>query len=152
MDNDATRYGACQAYGCPLFGSIGDAGRWVCFCHYGRPLAAYDDVTRELRGPLAPVVEAVLLIRRCYADFFSSPETFREIRAGLLAFGRPDLCYSDTTDRYARCWLARLEAVLIDATAAVGFVHAPAPRAPLVPVIGPTHIAGFLPDQPGDDE
>jgi hypothetical protein len=68
MNADGTAWGMCAAYGCPLLGTVGDAGKWVCCCHFNIGGAANDAITAELHRQ-KPLVDRVLSLRATHAGY-----------------------------------------------------------------------------------
>lgn len=138
------RFGMCAAYGCPLAGSIGNDGKWYCFCHANRPSSDNDRITRILRDDYEWLVQTTLEIRgdRVSKDW---PQIYRNIQARLVRAGRSDLLLSQKDEsphkagyRNPIVWLLRLERELIEATE-TGHVKKIPTTVQTAPVIGPTH-------------
>jgi hypothetical protein len=151
-DSNGQAWGMCAAFGCPLFGTLGHDGQWYCFCHAGKPSVFNDAITRELRERQMPVVEATLSIRRHFSSFYDAPDAYRAIQNKLIGMDRRDLLFNangkDTPPSppcrpgmkpVVKMWLARLEAVLIEATAEIGQQKRISSAVPTAKVIGPTH-------------
>lgn len=80
---DGTAWGICAAYGCPLLGTVGNGGKWFCFCHSHANHALNDAITAEINRN-RPLVDEILLLRASggsYADL-------RAIEAQLLDLTR----------------------------------------------------------------
>lgn len=60
---DGTVWGMCAAYGCPLTGSFGVAGKWFCCCHFRASGSTNDAITAEIHRH-RNLVDAALLARR----------------------------------------------------------------------------------------
>lgn len=149
--NDAGVWGMCAAFGCPLLGSLGRAGEWMCACHYDADSANFQAITRAIRDR-EPVAASALDIRRFHvADDW--PKAYRGVQARLLAAGRSDLLRR--SDEGVGGWLARLEGELIGAVREMDHVpRGPRYGTPLVPtatITGPTHASGYMPYAGHDD-
>ncbi|WP_434107672.1 hypothetical protein [Paraburkholderia caffeinilytica] len=117
------RWGLCVCPGCPLLGTLGRGGEWVCFCHFDADWGARDFVTAVIRRHFA-VYRAVLDVRR---GFVSErwPQAYREAQQRLIESGYADLL-PDARDvspyrpghPIVQQWLARLERFLRDAVRA----------------------------------
>ncbi|CAG9265725.1 hypothetical protein BDI4_910060 [Burkholderia diffusa] len=123
-----SRWGFCEAYGCPLLGTFGRGGRSWCFCHFEIDASANDAVTHIIRNHWA-VYSSVLDV---HAWFGSDdwPRVYRSVQQRLLDAGRVDLLPDERDASPYRPgrpimqqWLARLEHFLFDA------VHAALRRA-----------------------
>lgn len=68
MSADGVVWGMCEAYGCPLLGSYGVGGKWLCCCHFRAPVAAFDGITAEIHRHRG-LVDAALLARRTGAGY-----------------------------------------------------------------------------------
>jgi hypothetical protein len=162
-DTTGQAWGMCAAFGCPLFGTLGHDGQWYCFCHAGKPSVFNDAITRELRERQMPIVEATLSIRRHFSSFYDAPEAYRAIQNKLIGMDRRDLLFNangkDTPPSppcrpgmkpVVKMWLARLEAVLIEACAEIGQQKRIATTVQTAKVIGPTHASNFHPYADGE--
>ncbi|MGF6968147.1 hypothetical protein OKW43_005175 [Paraburkholderia sp. WC7.3g] len=114
------RWGFCEAYGCPLFGTVGRAGKWLCFCHFEADAGANDVVTRIIRGHFA-VYRSVVDVRRGLVSE-RWPLVRREVQQRLVESGYADLLPDERDASPYRAgrpntpqWLARLERFLLDA-------------------------------------
>lgn len=67
MSTDSTMWEECTANGCPLFGSYGVSGKWLCCCHFRAPVAAFDWITAEVNRN-RNLVDTALLARRTGAS------------------------------------------------------------------------------------
>ena len=80
---DGTAWGMCSAYGCPLPGTVGDAGKWFCFCHFNRDPTARDAITAELHRQ-KPLVDHSLHLRATYAHY----RDILDVESRLIALTR----------------------------------------------------------------
>lgn len=144
MNDSDARPGMCAAYGCPLFATVGDSGKWVCACHFGRSGATNDPITATLKANLH-IVNAVIDIRA-----WSGRDEWATVKQGiskaLRAADRLDLLPSDT-DITVWSWLARLELELISLTAGVGQQMRLPATVPTAHVVGPTHATEHFSEQ-----
>jgi hypothetical protein len=147
MKNESAQ-GACAAYGCPLSGSLGRGDQWMCFCHYDADANAFQAITKAIRD-LEPVTVSTLEIRRYFGtDEWTS--AYRGVQRRLIEANRRDLLINGD-DVSVKAWLARLETEILDACQNLkGARHTP-PTVGTVPVIGPTHIAGYIEKTTGDN-
>lgn len=148
MSTDQSAPGMCSAYGCPLFATVGAAGKWVCFVH-AHCQGNNDAVTAELRRHM-PIVNAILDTRRfAYTDEW--PTVKQGIAQALRAANRSDMLPAaiDSTNGSGtpemRRWLQRLERELLTVTTGIGVQATFATTTPTAPVVGPTHASGFHP-------
>jgi hypothetical protein len=127
MSERDARWGFCEAYGCPMFGVYGVAGKWFCCCHFQADHAVNDAITAELNRHLW-IVESTLEIRRFY-----NSEEWLTVAAGiekrLRDRERKDLCAGFPDE-----WLGRLESVLTAMCREIGRQQ----HLPIGGVIGPT--------------
>lgn len=145
------RWGMCAAYGCPLPGSIGNEGRWYCYCHAGRATEANDRITRALQD--------LDFIVQCTIDLRGSrgtkewPTIYRNMQQRLIRAGRPDLLLGTKDEppnkpgvQNLTMWLMRLERELVDAAAGKDLrpVNATVPTAQ---VVGPKHAMQHYTEQ-----
>jgi hypothetical protein len=136
MNDSDARPGVCAAYGCPLFATVGDGGKWVCCCHFGRSGATNDPVTAALKANIH-VVNAIIDIRRWYGkDEWATVK--QGISKALRAADRRDLLPADS-DITVISWLNRLERELIEITATTGEQMRIPATVPTAHVVGPTH-------------
>jgi hypothetical protein len=143
--NDDSRPGMCAAYGCPLFGSMGNEGKWFCFCHVNRAHVSNDVITSTLKAHMH-IVNATIDIRR-WANQRNEWSTVKQgIAKALRAADRNDLLPADT-DITVWAWLSRLEMVLIDLTGHVGEQRALPNPVPTAHVVGPTHATEHYSEQ-----
>lgn len=151
MSSDDSRIGMCEAYGCPLFASVGDGGKWVCCCHYGRNGATNDAVTAVLKANMH-IVNAVRDIRQFgYTDDWATvrsgiAKAFREANRLDLLPGEAD-CLGDKRTPEKRAWLGRLERTLIHLTAGTGEQLRLPATVPTAHVVGPTHATEHFSEQ-----
>jgi hypothetical protein len=68
MSDENLRPGMCSAYGCPLMGTLGEDGKWHCFCHVRKPHSLNDAITAEINRN-RPLVDAILLTRNTGAGY-----------------------------------------------------------------------------------
>lgn len=139
MSGEERPGGLCAAYACPLFGSIGRAGQWVCFCHANADSAVWQEVTRLIREN-EPIAASALDIRRFrFTDDW--PNAYRGIAKRLRDANRADMLPSANADGsphhehsavIVTQWLTRLERELLRAVEHVKPAHAP--QYGLVPV------------------
>ena len=155
--------GLCSAFDCPLFGSLGRGGQWVCFCHLNADSAVWAEVTRLVREN-EPIAASTLDIRRFYQSD-EWPSAYRGIVKRLRDAGREDLLPSPEKDAspyrpgkvIVRQWLARLERELERICESVkprhtpmyGMTPVPMPTAP-VPM--PTRAIEHVPRYYRDNE
>jgi hypothetical protein len=138
-DAQGTAWGMCEAFGCPLLGTMGGEGRWYCFCHVNRPSNFNDAITRVLREQEGPVVDLTLVIRR---DSLSGKWSKEAAAAVVELRNHPkgeELKFQKGKDISSRSWLYRLERHLVEAVANIGVQQRIQATVPSVPVIGPTH-------------
>ncbi len=141
-------HGRCAAYGCPMPGSLGSGGEWVCFCHHAANSADWQHVTKMLRTNRA-IVRSVCDARR-FLGTSQWSAAYRVIRQRLTEAGHADLLpgHADASPHkpgqaVAVQWLMRLETHLLTlCNASPGIAH----PAPPPTTSGPAHIAGYLPD------
>ncbi|ACC76130.1 hypothetical protein PPMP20_18880 [Paraburkholderia phymatum] len=119
MSDDGFTHGKCAAFGCPLPGSLGVGGEWVCFCHHGAASGRWQNVTRCIRSHEA-LASSISDARR----FLGTPQwqsAYREIRRRLTAAGLADLLPGKADESpcspghpVAVHWLMRMEMHLLD--------------------------------------
>ena len=149
--SDEPKFGACEAFGCPLLGTRGWDGRWYCCAHADRAPGTNDAITNTLRTSWADVVDMTLAIRQDVTGTGRSPEMAAAHRA-MKAAGRTDLIYRKDTDGNLPAYLLRLERALIDAVSNVGRQRQIPLTVPTAPVVGPTHAMTHYRDNEPDDE
>lgn len=162
MSGEDRAGGLCAAFACPLFGSLGRAGQWVCFCHANADSAVWQEVTRIIREN-EPIAASALDIRRFrFSDDW--PSAYRGIAKRLREARRADLLPSAASDgtphREASApiltqWLMRLERELLRACEHVKPQHAPQyglVPVPTAPVPTPKRAIDHVPRYYRDNE
>ncbi|TCG08360.1 hypothetical protein BZM27_12555 [Paraburkholderia steynii] len=152
MSAGGIEHGKCAAFGCPLPGSLGMGGEWVCFCHHGASAAGWQNVTRCIRSHES-LASSISDARR----FLGTPQwssAYRTIRQRLTAAGLADLLPGKADESpcspghpVAVHWLMRMEMHLLglcNAAADAALSH-PAPP-PATRTQGPTPATAYLPD------
>lgn len=153
--------GLCEAYGCPLFGSLGRGGAWVCFCHANADSEVWQEVTRIIRENEAIAASTLDIRRFRFSDDW--PQAYRGIAKRLREADRADLlpnANADGTPHRGNAtilvqWLARLERELVQACEHVKPQHAPRyglVPVPSVPVPVPTRAIDNVPRHYRDNE
>lgn len=131
MSDTGASWGTCEAYGCKLLSTIGQGGKWFCFCHAGSD-GRRDAITAAL-AQHEFLVNATLDVRR----YYGTPDwqtVYRGVHKLLTDNGRVDLLPSKA-DSGVRRWLARLESALVTLTREAGKQQ---PLTPTGTVTGPT--------------
>lgn len=131
-------WGFCEAFGCPLLGTLGSEGRWYCFCHAGKPSVFNDSITHELRENQSQVVDVTLALRRDSIHGNGSSELSKARKALRDHPAAAELAFRKA-DGNATGWLLRLERHLIQATSDIGVQKRIPSTVATAPVIGPTH-------------
>lgn len=137
--SDAT-WGMCEAHGCKLLGTVGQGGKWFCFCHGTGSHARHDAITVVLNRHEF-LVNATLDVRRYYgtADW---EQVYRSVQKLLAENGRPDLLFSQADRGSVRRWLARLESTLLGLVTDTGKQQRIVPTGTVVgPTSAPVHFA-----------
>lgn len=115
-DVENLRPGMCAAYGCPLLGTVGEDGKWYCFCHVRKPHQLNDAITTAIKARQY-LADCGLDIRRFYGtDDWAG--VYRGIQNSLTKHQRPELKRGKTEG--VKAWLSRLEAALIADVAEIG--------------------------------
>lgn len=161
MSDEQRPGGLCSAYACPLFGSQGRAGQWVCYCHANADSAVWQEVTRLIREN-EPIAASTLDIRRFrFTDDW--PSAYRGIAKRLRDAGRADLLPSAQADgspyrehaTIVTQWLTRLERELLRAVENVKPQQAPMyglVPVPTAPVPMPSRAVDHVPRHYRDNE
>lgn len=139
MSTDGTPWGMCEAFGCPLNGTVGHGGKWFCFCHAQTNGSRNDAITAALKRH-EWLVNATLDIRRFYgtADWSTALNGIEKLLADNK---RRDLLMSKHDFGSTNAWLARLERELIELTGGAG-KQQPIPTSPVTgPTSAPQHFA-----------
>jgi hypothetical protein len=135
-ESQGTAWGMCAAYGCPMFGTMGNGSSWVCFVHANRMPGTHDAITTAIRRHDA-IAKTIIEVRSRYGtELWPSSES--RIVKRLTAADRTDLLESDG-DHGVQGWLARLEKALLEAVGDAGTQARMPTTVPTKPVIGPTH-------------
>jgi hypothetical protein len=154
--------GLCDAFACPLFGSVGRAGAWVCLCHANADSAVWQEITRLVRENEA-IAASTLDIRR-FQHSEDWPSVYRAIVRRLREAGRDDLLPTAEKDgspyRTERPivgqWLMRLELELVRICEAVKPKHTPSygipATVPTAPVPTPARAIEHVPRYYRDNE
>ena len=152
---NATPWGMCGAFGCPLFGSLGRGDMWVCFCHLDALSGDFQGITKAIRAH-AYLADATKDIRRFYGHD-EWPTVYRQIQRRLIEAGRRDLllgapdCSPHREGRpVVKLWLMRLEFELLRLTQSSSARRA-APPTPTAPLAGPSHVTDYIEKQPGEN-
>lgn len=150
MSGDGFTHGKCAAFGCPLPGSLGSGGEWVCFCHHGASSAGWQNVTRTIREHKA-IAESVVDARR-WLGTSQWQSAYRTIRHRLIEANHRDLLPGEVDASPHRPghpvavhWLMRLEMHLLSLCSSAADAAQPHP-APPPATQGPAHVSGYLPN------
>lgn len=150
-----TPWGKCEAYGCPLAGSLGRGDMWVCLCHHEASSGAFQGITKAIRDH-EYLANATLDIRR-YFGSDDWPAVYRQIQRRFIEANRRDLLLGnadcsphDERRPVVRLWLMRLEFELLRLTQS-GSARRAAPPTPTAPVAGPSHVADFIDTNTGEN-
>ncbi|WP_186216277.1 hypothetical protein [Burkholderia gladioli] len=63
MSTDGVMVDTCSVYGCPLLGSFGESGKWVCACHVRVAPSRHNAITAVLNQHAGKAERAVSLRR-----------------------------------------------------------------------------------------
>lgn len=126
--------GFCEAYGCPLLGSLTTAtqggGEWYCFCHFGREVGQFQRITAELHR-LSWLAKAITDARSRTAHRGDWPLQYQRIVHDFGVQGRNDLNFAGNAAnrRDTESWIVKLEAELRAMVDLVVVPTKPTPRA-----------------------
>jgi hypothetical protein len=139
MSADGNAWGMCEAFGCPLNGTVGHGGKWFCFCHARGNGNRNDAITAAIKRH-EWLVNATLDIRRFYGT-----ADWDTVQAGVIRLltdnKRRDLLMSAADFGSTSAWLGRLERELLNLVGDAG-TQQPIPSAPVTgPTSAPLHFA-----------
>ncbi|UVS95668.1 hypothetical protein [Burkholderia glumae] len=66
MSTGGVMVDTCSVYGCPLLGSFGESGKWVCACHFRAAAARHNAITAVLNQH-SGLAERAVFLRRSFA-------------------------------------------------------------------------------------
>ncbi|MFG7180708.1 hypothetical protein ACGYQ5_14365 [Burkholderia pseudomallei] len=158
--------GLCAAHGCPLLGSLGRAGQWVCFCHANADSAVWQEITRVIRANEAIAASTLDIRRFRFSENWAT--AYRGIAKRLREADRADLLPSASSDgsphrenpsAIVTQWLTRLERELLQAVANIkpndgpmyGFATIPTAPVP-TPTRAIEHVPRYYRDSEGGEQ